>query len=135
MSKTYGKAYSVVVHFNKYLPPKREVTYVHDNINFDELNKHTIAFGEQEIFDALYRILHNMCDKYNKSIDDIAETFVKVSGDLEAMRNYLEGKRVTEWSQLEDLALTKDESSNDYSILVKTKGVKEIEKRKAFLNM
>lgn len=74
-----------------------------------------------------------MCTKYGKNVDEIAEVFVKVSGDLEAMRNYLEGKRVTEWSQLEDWALMKEEMSNDYSILVKTKGVKEIEKRKAFL--
>lgn len=67
-------------------------------VNFEELNKHTTAFGEQEIFDALYRVLHNMCDKYHRNIDEIAEVFVKVSGDLENMRNYLEGKRVTEWS-------------------------------------
>ena len=55
-----------------------------------------------------------MCEKYHKSIDEIAEIFVKVSGDLEAMKNYMEGKRVTEWSLLEDLSLTKDESTNDF---------------------
>lgn len=74
-----------------------------------------------------------MCTKYHKSIEDVADIFVKVSGDLEAMKNYLEGKRVIEWSVIEDLALSKDQSSNDYSILVKTKGIKELEKRKAFL--
>jgi hypothetical protein len=46
-----------------------------------------------------------MAKKYHKQIDDLAEIFVKVSGDLEAMRNYLEGKRVCEWSVIEDLAL------------------------------
>lgn len=74
-----------------------------------------------------------MATKYNKAIDDIAEVFVKVSGDLEAMKYYLEGKRVTEWSMIEDLALVKDENSSDFSILLKTKGLKEIEKRQAFL--
>lgn len=74
-----------------------------------------------------------MASKYNKAIDDIAEIFVKVSGDLEAMKYYLEGKRVTEWSMIEDLALVKDENSSDFSILLKTKGLKEIEKRQAFL--
>lgn len=74
-----------------------------------------------------------MASKYNKAIDDIAEVFVKVSGDLEAMKYYLEGKRVTEWSMIEDLALVKDENSSDFSILLKTKGLKEIEKRQAFL--
>jgi hypothetical protein len=76
-----------------------------------------------------------MCEKYHRSIDEIAKIFVKVSGDLEAMKNYMEGKRVTEWSLLEDLSLTKDESTNDYNILVKTKGIKEIEKRRTFLTM
>lgn len=74
-----------------------------------------------------------MCHKYNKTIDDIAEIFVKVSGDLEAMKYYLEGKRVTEWSMIEDLALSKEENSSDFKILVNTKGSKEIEKRQAFL--
>ena len=74
-----------------------------------------------------------MKQKYNKSVEEISEVFVKVSGDLEAVRNYLEGKRVTEWSSVEDLALTKDTSSNDYNILIKTKGLKEIEKRRLFL--
>ena len=74
-----------------------------------------------------------MATKYNKAIDDIAEVFVKVSGDLEAMKYYLEGKRVTEWSMIEDLALVKDENSSDFSILLKTKGLKEIEKGQAFL--
>ena len=74
-----------------------------------------------------------MCHKYNKSIDDIADIFVKVSGDLEAMKYYLEGKRVTEWSMIEDLHLSKNENTTDFNILVKTKGLKEIEKRQAFL--
>ena len=50
------------------------------------------------------------------------------------MKNFLEGKRVTEWSQIEDLALMKEDmDKNEFNILVKTKGIKEIEKRKAFL--
>lgn len=74
-----------------------------------------------------------MRKKYHKSIEDISDVFVKVSGDLEAMRNYLDKKRVPEWSGIEDLALAKGETSNDYKILVKTKGLSEIDKRKAFL--
>jgi hypothetical protein len=76
-----------------------------------------------------------MSKKYHKSIDDIAEVFVRVSGDLESMKNFIEGKRVCEWSVIEDLALAKENEGNshDFNILVKTKGLKEIEKRKAFL--
>jgi hypothetical protein len=46
----------------------------------------------------------------------------------------MDGKRVTEWSAIEDLALAKEDiTCNDYQILVKTKGISEIDKRKAFL--
>lgn len=42
---------------------------------------------------------------------------------------------MTEWSAIEDLAMAKDDiNSNEYQILVKTKGTTEIEKRKIFLN-
>lgn len=83
---------------------------------------------------------------FNKSMEDVVDAFLRVrrgiiiifkqcSGDLEATRNFLEGRRVTEWSAIEDLALAKqDLTSNDYFVLVKTKGVSEIEKRKIFLN-
>ena len=54
---------------------------------------------------------------------------------MDSVRNFLDGRRVTEWSAIEDLALAKegDPNCNDYQILVKTKGSSEIEKRKAFL--
>lgn len=65
-----------------------------------------------------------------KTIFQITDIFMRVSGDIKAVRNYLEGKRVTEWSYLDDLALSAPESSTEFRCLVTTKGRDEIEKRK-----
>jgi hypothetical protein len=58
---------------------------------------------------------------------------MKVSGDVQAVRDYLEGKRVVEWTYLEDIALSLPEVSTEYRCLLTTKGRDEIEKRKQFL--
>lgn len=49
------------------------------------------------------------------------------------MRDYLEGKRVIEWTYLEEIALSMPENSTEYRCLLTTKGKDEIEKRKRFL--
>jgi hypothetical protein len=49
------------------------------------------------------------------------------------MRDYLEGKKVIQWSYLEDLALTKPETSDEFKCLLKSKGREEIDKRLQFL--
>ena len=58
---------------------------------------------------------------------------MKVSGDADALKALLEGKRVVEWTYLEDNALALSESSVEYRSLMQTKGKEEIEKRKRFL--
>jgi len=78
--------------------------------------------------------LSKLADEFGgKTIHEILEIFVKVSGDLQAVRDYLEGKRVIEWTSLEDIALSMPENSTEYRCLVATKGKDEIEKRKKFL--
>jgi hypothetical protein len=53
--------------------------------------------------------------EFGKSAEEIAEIFCKVSGRLNKMREYLEGKpSVVEWNYLEDLALTKPEDSPEF---------------------
>jgi len=64
---------------------------------------------------------------------DLAEIFLRVSGDIQAVKDHMEGKRVVEWSYLDDSALTLPEGSAEYRCLVATKGREEIEKRKKFL--
>ena len=53
--------------------------------------------------------------EFGKNTKEIAEIFCKVSGQLNKMREYLEGKpSVVEWNYLEDLALTKPEDSAEF---------------------
>ena len=72
-------------------------------------------------------------EKYNKSSDEIADIFVKCSGDFDTIERYLEGETIVSWSYLEDLALTKSVDSMEYRCLISTKGKEEIERRKAFM--
>ena len=58
---------------------------------------------------------------------------MRMSGDLERIRDHLQGRPVVEWTYLEDLALSKPDNSLEFRCLEKTKGREEIEKRKAFL--
>jgi hypothetical protein len=71
--------------------------------------------------------------KYNKTPSEIADVYVKVSGDLANVIKYFEGEQVPTWSYLEDLALTRPEDAMEYKCLLETKGKDEIEKRRDFL--
>ncbi|CAI2376306.1 unnamed protein product [Moneuplotes crassus] len=91
---------------------------------------------EEEILDD-YRHLHEKLReverKYKKPSEEIADIYVKVSGDFENLERYFQGENVILWSYLEDLALTKSEDSMEYKCLIESKGKSEIEKRKRFL--
>lgn len=52
--------------------------------------------------------------EFNKTKEEIADLYSKVSGRLNKVRDYLLGKHVIEWNYLEDLALTKPESSPEF---------------------
>lgn len=52
---------------------------------------------------------------------------------MSKVRQYLEGKPVLLWSEIEDLALAKPENSPEFQILLSEKGWKEIAKRRSFL--
>ena len=52
--------------------------------------------------------------EFGKTKDEIAEIFVKVSGRLNKMRDYLLGKPVIDWNYLEDNALTKPDDSPEF---------------------
>jgi hypothetical protein len=45
--------------------------------------------------------------EFNKSSEEIADIYCKVSGRFDKIKDYLSGKSVEEWSYLEDLALAK----------------------------
>lgn len=52
--------------------------------------------------------------EFSKSMEEVADLFVRVSGRLNKMRDYLEGRPVIEWEYLEDLALTKPDDSPEF---------------------
>lgn len=88
---------------------------------------------ESENYKQLHVKLKAIESKYKKPADEIADVYVKVSGDINSLERYFQGETVVTWQYLEDLALTKPEDSMEYKCLVDTKGKSEIEKRKNFL--
>ena len=68
---------------------------------------------------------------------------MKVSGDMDALRQYLQRQKdnpdqnmeplPAEWNYIEDLALSMPENSAEYRDLLVKKGKDEIDKRKVFL--
>ena len=103
---------------------RRHVTLIKDSFGAEEEN----------LFKKLHCAFQELSEEFEgKSIYEIIDVFIKVSGDLQSVRDYLEGKRVVEWTYLEDIALSTPEASTEYRCLVQTKGKDEIEKRKKFL--
>ena len=80
--------------------------------------------------------LKQLAREFNKTTQEIADIYCKVSGELGRMREYLEHKpSVVEWNYLEDLALTKPEDSPEFQVLLSTKGMEEIRSRRTFLHV
>ena len=82
----------------------------------------------------LHQTFLELQEKYpEKTVYDITDVFMKVSGDIQAVKDHLAGNKITTWSYLEDIALSMPENSSEYRCLVSSKGKEEIEKRKYFL--
>lgn len=78
--------------------------------------------------------LANLEKRFSKSHTEIADLYVRCSGDLKKMRDYLSGKdAVVLWDVLEDLALQKPDDSPEFAVLLESKGWEEIQTRRAFL--
>lgn len=72
--------------------------------------------------------LDNFQKEFGKSKEEIADLFVKVSGNVKKMRDFLDGNKtkVVTWNMLEDLALAKPDDSPEFQVLLQTKGMVEI---------
>ena len=97
------------------------------------LARDSFGMDEEHLFQRLHTCVQDLSQQSGKSVVDLADVFMRVSGDIEAVRGWIEGKRVVEWTYLEDLALGMAENSTEYRCLMTTKGRDEIEKRKRFL--
>jgi len=103
---------------------RRQVTLVKD------------SFGAEEegMFQKLHAAFSQLSEEFGgKTFFEITDVFMRVSGDMQAVRDHLQGKRVVEWQYLEDIALAQPEASTEFRCLLTTKGKEEIEKRKRFL--
>jgi hypothetical protein len=77
---------------------------------------------EEALHQYLLDTFKDIHKKHNKTFAQIGEIFLKVSGDLVALREYFEGKKVIEWSYMEDLTLKKPANSTEFQCLLKLKG-------------
>ena len=63
-------------------------------------------------------------EDYGISKEEMADLYSKTNGDMSEVRRLLQGKKVVTWSQLEDLALLMPEDSEEFIVLLRTKGRK-----------
>ena len=124
----YGGA-TTVTSFAVTKRRKRQVAMLKDSFSADE----------EHVFERLHTAFSELAEEFGgKTIFEITDIFMKVSGDLGALRTYLEkgaeGEPMkNEWSYIEDIALSMPENSAEFRDLLVTKGKEEIEKRKFFL--
>ena len=109
---------------------KRSVVY---NPNATELSDVEDEIPKEEYFLKIKDILNKLSEKFNKSEEELTEAYVSVSGDIEELTKLLEGKRVTQWTYLDDLALGKQRDSEEFKAILYDKGKDEINKRMLFL--
>ena len=98
---------------------------------------------EEAIFERLHESFTTLADEFGgKTIFEITDIFMKVSGDMDALREFLKRQKEntddneplpSEWNYIEDLALSMPENSAEYRDLLVKKGKEEIDKRKIFL--
>ena len=77
---------------------------------------------EEALHQYLLETFKEIHKKHNKTFAQIGEVFLKVSGDLQALRDYFDGKKVVEWTYMEDLTLKKPPTSQEFQVLIKIKG-------------
>lgn len=89
---------------------------------------------EEALHQYLLETFNEIHKKHTKTFAQIGEVFLKVSGDLQALWEYFDGKKVIEWTYMEDLTLKKPPTSTEFQCLLKLKGQTQIDIRKAFLS-
>ena len=87
------------------------------------------------MFFRLQLELQSMAQEYGVSDEEINEYFVQVSCSKTKLIELLKGENFTRWTELEDLALRKEETSVEFKYLLKSKGMDEIKRRKKFLSI
>lgn len=76
-----------------------------------------------------------MHKKYKMSRRELCELYIKASADNNKLENYLKGRPVKMWSQIDDMALMEQDDSPEFQVLLQEKGWVEITERRAFLKI
>ena len=77
--------------------------------------------------------MKTLIDDFKVNEETMVELYLSLSGNITEIRKLLQGKKVITWNYLEDLALEKPEDSEEFQVLLRTKGRQEIETRREFL--
>ena len=96
--------------------------------------------GDESLVPQLTRLifLHQKYgERLGKTIEDLQRDLYSVNDDVRALELLLKGERVTTWNDIEDLMLRKhlDVKSQEFQLLIKTKGPEEVQKRRDFLGV
>ena len=118
---------------------RRQVTIVKESFSADE----------EHVFERLHEAFTTLAEEFGgKTIFEITDVFMKVSGDMDNLRAYLQRQKehaaagdsaghqeplACEWNYLEDIALSMPENTAEYRDILLRKGKEEIDKRKIFL--
>lgn len=95
-------------------------------------NSHDVYDPKDSDLRHLRTRLYLISQQQNTDINEIAEWFVAVNGDVDRIEDYIKDRSIG-WSEIEDLALAKPEDSPEFKILLAEKGWASITARRKFL--
>ena len=96
VSNLFGKVYSVKLSKLKFNRPqhrqyKRYVSEDRSRISKDQLVRKTFeALSEADLARVLHRQLTQLASKHRKSKEEVADLFVRLSGDLDSVKSHLQ---------------------------------------------
>ena len=100
--------------------------------------KNIIGIGDREQitkFLKLDNILQELSRKYDRPFDELCKLLQEVSGSTRELENLLQGKKVVQWNELEDIALRQPTDAAMYERLIKLKGEDNIKKRSEYFGL
>lgn len=91
---------------------------------------------ESGFFKLMKADLDEIAEDYSLDFDTVSDYFAGCNTDIKRLRDYLEKRSFTKWSDMEDYVLEKA-SADDPAMIALTKkmGEKEISRRRKYLNL
>ena len=89
--------------------------------------------NEEGTFMRLQNELIDIAQNYGTPVEEVHRLFIEVCCSKSKLIDILKGQSFSAWTELEDIALAREEGSPELTYLLKTKGYEEIMRRKKFL--